>query len=110
MKSEARLKAERYISAGKGNGLAIVAYGNDGYGYMLQTGGRLNWFFDDNHLMVFRTLETALRRLEKVKSRYRCSRIVIYGILNSDYPISISKFSDFAKNPDRIIYEWNEEE
>lgn len=110
MKGEARLKAERYISAGKGNGLAIVAYGDDGYGYMLQSGGKLNWFFDNSHLIVFRTLETALKRLERIKSRYRCSRIVIYGILKSDYPINICKFSDFTKNSDRIIYEWKEED
>lgn len=75
-----------------------------GSAYMLQMGGIMNWYFDNNHLKVFKTLTGALNNAHKARSRYRMDDIRVYRIFSDDDYITCCEFTRWAKEqPERIV-------
>lgn len=85
------------------NKFVVVAYLN-GYAYMLQMRGVINWFFDNNHLKVFKTISTALKAAYKVRAQYKVDCVKVYRIYDNDEHITCCEFPKWDKEqPERIV-------
>lgn len=86
------------------NKFVVVGYVN-GYAYMLQYGGILNWYFDNNHLKVFKTLKTAIRQAHKVRAKYKVDCVKVYRIYDDDEHITCCDFPKWDKEqPERVVF------
>ena len=85
------------------NKYVVVAYIN-GSAYMLQMRGVINWFFDNNHLKVFKTITTALKAAHKVRAQYRVDCVKVYRIYDNDDYITCCEFPKWDKEqPERVV-------
>ena len=75
-----------------------------GSAYMLQMRGVMNWYFDNNHLKVFKSLTGALKDAHKARCRYKLDDIRVYRIFDNDDYITCCEFTRWAKEqPERIV-------
>ena len=58
--------------------IVVVWYG--GIPYMLQYRGVANWYFDNNHIKLFKTKETAIKNAYKLTTKYHYDRIKVYSM------------------------------
>ena len=85
------------------NKFAVVAYCN-GSAYMLQMRGVINWFFDNNHLKVFKSVAAATKEAYKVRSRYKVDCVKIYRIYENDDYITCCEFPKWDREqPERVV-------
>jgi hypothetical protein len=62
--------------------VVVVWYG--GIPYMLQMRNVLNWYFDNNHIKLYKGLGSAVRIAHKLSARYKHESVKVYGIYADD--------------------------
>ena len=67
-------KSERFI--------VVAWYG--GIPYMLQYRNVVNWYFDNNHIKVYKSKKTAIKAAYKVSARYKYDTIKVYSITDGE--------------------------
>lgn len=67
-------KSERFI--------VVAWYG--GIPYMLQYRNVLNWYFDNNHIKVYKSKKTAIKAAWKVSAKYKSNSIRVYSITEGE--------------------------
>ena len=67
-------KLERFI--------VVAWYG--GIPYMLQYRNMLNWYFDNNHIKVYKSKQAAIKNAWKVSARYKYDTIKVYSITEGE--------------------------
>ena len=67
-------KSERFI--------VVAWYG--GIPYMLQNRNVLNWYFDNNHIKVYKSKKTAIKAAWKVSAKYKSESIRVYSITEGE--------------------------
>jgi hypothetical protein len=82
----------------------IIVGFSDGIGHTLQLGNKLEWFFS-RPVKLYKNLPPAIKEANRVNSRWKCDRVVVYEIEIGDR-ISFSFFKDWEN---RIRFEINNE-
>lgn len=67
-------KSERFI--------VVAWYG--GIPYMLQNRNVLNWYFDNNHIKVYKSKKIAIKAAWKVSAKYKSQFIRVYSITEGE--------------------------
>lgn len=62
--------------------IVVAWYG--GIPYMLQYRNVLNWYFDNNHIKVYKSKKTAIKAAWKVSAKYKSETIRIYSITEGE--------------------------
>lgn len=62
--------------------IVVAWYG--GIPYMLQYRNVLNWYFDNNHIKVYKSKKTAIKAAYKVAARYMYDTIKVYSITEGE--------------------------
>ena len=62
--------------------IVVAWYG--GIPYMLQYRNVLNWYFDNNHIKVYKSKKTAIKAAWKVSAKYKSQFIRVYSITEGE--------------------------
>ena len=62
--------------------IVVAWYG--GIPYMLQYRNVLNWYFDNNHIKVYKSKKTAIKAAWKVSAKYKSESIRVYSITEGE--------------------------
>ncbi len=73
--------------------------------YMLQGRDVMNWYFDNNHLKVYKNLKSAEKAANKAISKYRLHSVKVYRIYDADEMIGGDTIKMWEREqPERIMY------
>ena len=88
-------KSERFI---------VAAWYGD-IPYMLQNRNVLNWYFDNNHIKKYKSMQTAIKAAWKVSAMYKFNSIRVYSIAEEESVCgdNIRKWENMEA--ERIVFE-----
>ena len=86
------------------NKFIVVAW-YEGIHYMLQGRDVMNWYFDNNHLKVYKNLKSAEKAADKAISKYRFHSVKVYRIYDADEMIGGDAIRMWEREQiERIMY------
>ena len=88
-------KSERFI--------VVALYG--GIPYMLQNRNVLNWYFDNNHVKVYKSKQTAIKAAWKVSAMYKYEFIRVYSITEGEGVCADNIRRWEREEAERIVFE-----
>ena len=82
--------------------IIVAWYG--GIPYMLQMRGVINWCFYNNRIKTFKTLETAIRNVNKIAANYKYDIIKVYAVNNNEIVSSDNIRKWDLEESERIVF------
>lgn len=85
--------------------IVVAWYG--GIPYMLQYRNVVDWFFYNNHIKLFKSLETAKKNAYKVSARYKYDTIKVYAITEGEMVGTDHIRRWDREEAERVVFELN---
>ena len=83
----------------------IIAAWYGGIPYMFQNRNVLNWYFDNNHIKVYKSKKTAIKAAWKISAKYKFEFIRVYSITEGEM-VGIDHIRRWEREEaERIVFE-----